>query len=160
MSDVAKGKVVITPKGDYNSSATYVFLDIVLYNGSSWVWINENSGSGITPSDSATTYWYKLAQGMADYVEVSEYPTASNVTMNKIYHKLGTAELKVTVLVGTDYEWQAFGGGADDEVTEALLNFMNRMTEGVVEAPLYAGDTVISTSAGDVLVTAQNIGGM
>lgn len=55
MSSVA-GKVLIIPKGDYDSSETYEVLDQVLYNGLPY--IAKQTTTGNAPTN--TTYWAKL----------------------------------------------------------------------------------------------------
>lgn len=53
------GKVALTPKGNYDATATYTYLDFVLYNGSSYV--AKETVSGILPTDN--TKWQMLAAG-------------------------------------------------------------------------------------------------
>lgn len=53
------GKVVITPKGEYVPGESYVRLDCVYYNGSSWLALQPSTG--IEPEEGA--YWTLLAQG-------------------------------------------------------------------------------------------------
>ncbi len=60
------GKVMITPKGEYNSSKTYEILDAVSYNGSSYVSkINDNTSVPISDD------WQLLAQ-KGDVYDVTE----------------------------------------------------------------------------------------
>lgn len=47
------GKVLLTPKGDYNASTTYSILDWVRYNGA--VYVAKQTTTGNLPTD--TTYW-------------------------------------------------------------------------------------------------------
>lgn len=51
------GKVATTPKGEYNSATTYLRLDVVLYNGSSYVCLKESVGN--LPTN--TEYWQLMA---------------------------------------------------------------------------------------------------
>lgn len=63
------GTVAMTPKGEYDSSAYYERLDIVIYNGSSYVAIQSTNGN--LPTN--TTYWQLLAQkGAKTYNTVAE----------------------------------------------------------------------------------------
>lgn len=56
------GKVLLTPKGNYNGSTAYEILDVVTYNGSSYV--AKQSTTGNAPTDGQTnTYWQLLAYG-------------------------------------------------------------------------------------------------
>jgi len=51
------GKVATTPKGEYSGSTKYLKLDVVLYNGSSYVCLKESTGN--LPTD--TEYWQLMA---------------------------------------------------------------------------------------------------
>lgn len=51
------GKVATTPKGEYNNATTYLRLDVVTYNGSSYVCLQESVGN--LPTN--TTYWQLMA---------------------------------------------------------------------------------------------------
>lgn len=53
------GKVAITPQKDYNKSTTYEWLDVVTYDGASYMCISEDSCTGIVPTN--TEYWQLLA---------------------------------------------------------------------------------------------------
>ena len=52
------GRILIMPKGNYDASAQYEMLDLVYYNGASW--IAKKNVSGIVPSES--DYWQKMAE--------------------------------------------------------------------------------------------------
>ncbi len=54
------GKVVITPKGPWTAPANYVKLDCVLYNGSTWLALQNSTG--VTPVEGS--YWTMMAQGI------------------------------------------------------------------------------------------------
>lgn len=55
------GKIGMTPKGTYNASTAYEKLDVVSYNGSSYVALD--NCTGIAPTN--TSKWMILAQGNA-----------------------------------------------------------------------------------------------
>ena len=65
---VSAGRVLLMPKGDYNSGTTYSLLDLVSYNGSSYIAKGETTGN--LPTN--TTYWQLNAYG----------GTAANVSAN------------------------------------------------------------------------------
>ena len=52
------GRVAMVPKGEWASATAYTRLDVVLYNGSSWVAIADSTGQ--TP-DIGSTYWQLLS---------------------------------------------------------------------------------------------------
>lgn len=54
------GRVAMVPKGEWASATAYTRLDVVLYNGSSWVAIADSTGQ--VPAE-GSTYWQMLAQG-------------------------------------------------------------------------------------------------
>lgn len=80
------GKVMITHKGTYNSQVSYERLDVVIYNGSSYVSKTDNNTS--SPSDTSawallayspvkgTDYWTQ--QELADFVQKTNDETISN----------------------------------------------------------------------------------
>lgn len=53
------GRFILNPRGNYSSSATYSKLDVVLYNGSSYI-AKSDSITNKVPTN--TTYWQLLAQ--------------------------------------------------------------------------------------------------
>ncbi len=52
------GRILIMPKGNYDSSATYEMLDMVHYNGTSW--LAKKTVSNIEPSAANNEYWHNL----------------------------------------------------------------------------------------------------
>ena len=56
------GKVATTPRGEYNANTTYLKLDVVTYNGSSYVALKESTGN--LPTN--TTYWQLMASKGSD----------------------------------------------------------------------------------------------
>lgn len=56
---ISAGRVLLMPKGEYNAIATYTLLDIVSYQGSSY--IAKGTTTGNLPTD--TTYWQLSAYG-------------------------------------------------------------------------------------------------
>ena len=52
------GRILIIPKGNYDSSVTYEMLDMVLHNGTSW--LAKKTVVGIEPSEINIEYWHKI----------------------------------------------------------------------------------------------------
>lgn len=52
------GRILIMPKGNYDSSVTYEMLDLVKHNGTSW--IAKKTSVGIEPSEANSEYWQNL----------------------------------------------------------------------------------------------------
>lgn len=52
------GRILILPKGDYDASATYEMLDLVFYNGTSW--IAKKTVAGIEPNRTNGEYWQSV----------------------------------------------------------------------------------------------------
>ena len=52
------GRILIMPKGNYDSSVTYEMLDMVGYNGKTW--LAKKTVMGIEPSESNSEYWHDM----------------------------------------------------------------------------------------------------
>lgn len=52
------GRILIMPKGTWNAETEYEMLDLVYYNGTSW--LGKKTSVGIEPSDANAEYWQKL----------------------------------------------------------------------------------------------------
>lgn len=52
------GRILIMPKGNYDSSATYEMLDMVSYNGTTW--LAKKTVSNIEPSAANSEYWHNM----------------------------------------------------------------------------------------------------
>jgi hypothetical protein len=53
------GRILIMPKGDYDTSVTYEALDLVHHNGTAW--LAKKSVTGIEPSNANGEHWFKFA---------------------------------------------------------------------------------------------------
>ena len=56
------GRILIMPKGNYDSSTTYEMLDLVFSGGASWV--AKKTVTGIEPSDAASEHWMKMCESV------------------------------------------------------------------------------------------------
>lgn len=54
------GRILIIPKGDYDSTVTYEMLDLVRHNNASWISKKENKG--VEPSESNSDTWQVMAK--------------------------------------------------------------------------------------------------
>lgn len=80
------GTVAMTPKGEYDSSAYYEKLNVVTYNGSSYVAIQNTHGN--LPTN--TTYWQLLAQkGAKTYDNVVEMKADTDLKNGMTARTLG-----------------------------------------------------------------------
>jgi hypothetical protein len=52
------GRILIMPKGYYDSSITYEMLDLVSHNGKTW--LAKKTVSGIEPSETNSEYWMDM----------------------------------------------------------------------------------------------------
>jgi hypothetical protein len=52
------GRILIMPKGNYDASVTYEMLDLVYYNGKSW--LAKKTTIGIEPSKSNSEFWHDM----------------------------------------------------------------------------------------------------
>jgi hypothetical protein len=52
------GRILILPKGEWNSETEYEMLDLVSHNGTSW--LAKKDVVGIEPSEANSEYWHSL----------------------------------------------------------------------------------------------------
>lgn len=52
------GRILIMPKGNYDANTEYEMLDLVYYNGGSW--IARQTVKGIEPNDANITHWQRM----------------------------------------------------------------------------------------------------
>ena len=78
------GRVGYVWKGTYKQATTYRKYDNVLYNGSSYIYINDTPSSGKVPTND--TYWNCIAHagtggGVEDYPDLNDKPKINGVTL-------------------------------------------------------------------------------
>jgi len=133
------GKLRFDFKGAYAGGTTYERNDVVIYNGSAYVYKNASATAGNVPTN--TTYWDKMSQG----INIAGGDSGKLLTNN-----------------GTDYQWTA-----TPEVT--TLTTVADLTvgdqafvgsgAGAFAATLTNAKAVIKTSATDYAQVAfQNVG--
>lgn len=61
------GRILIMPKGNFDSSVTYEMLDLVYHNGTAW--IAKKPVVGIEPNDVNSEHWHKLCESV-DLTEI------------------------------------------------------------------------------------------
>lgn len=52
------GRILIIPRGTYDAKTTYEILDLVSYNGTSW--LAKKTAIGIEPNNTNNEYWHKM----------------------------------------------------------------------------------------------------
>lgn len=57
------GRILIMPKGDYDSTITYEMLDLVKHNGTSW--LAKKESTGIEPTIENAEYWQNMFEAEA-----------------------------------------------------------------------------------------------
>lgn len=71
------GRILIMPKGNYDSTLTYEMLDLVKHNGTSW--LAKKTSVGIEPSKANSEYW----QDVFDANSIEESITRLEENLNK-----------------------------------------------------------------------------
>lgn len=77
------GRVLMIPKGDYDATATYTMLDVVSYQGKSYV--AKQTTTGNAPTN--TTYWQLMidAQGHTIKDSTTTFPNRANLVFDGFY---------------------------------------------------------------------------
>ena len=69
------GKILIMPKGDYDSTKTYQILDLVKHGGTSWL-AKQEVPVGIAPTNANAEYWQNMFEPEAFIESVIEAKVA------------------------------------------------------------------------------------
>ena len=75
------GKILIMPKGDYDSTKTYEILDLVKHGGTSWL-AKKSVPVGIAPTNENVEYWQNIFEPEAFIESVIEAKVAEYMARN------------------------------------------------------------------------------
>ena len=109
------GRILLMHKGEYQASVTYEMLDMVSYDGVTWV--AKKTCIGITPSSSNSEYWFAMVGVSSEDFEsfknevlssvestisesISESEEATQVKINAVDSKVTTVDSRVTTVDG------------------------------------------------------------
>lgn len=84
MAQYDLGKVTLTPRGNFDSTATYNYLDLVVHQGSSYVCVVKQSISGSIPSYDNSD-WQLIAESF--YIAYT-MPTAAEIEAKSLTGKI------------------------------------------------------------------------
>ena len=91
------GRILIMPKGNYDSSATYEMLDMVHYNGTSW-WAKKTV-SNIEPSAANSEHWHNMFNlDIANNLTTTEEGKALDARQGKLLNEK-IEDLKSTAML-------------------------------------------------------------
>lgn len=147
------GRVLLLPKGTWTAGTSYVPLDYVLYNGSSYVCKTATNGS--TNPESDTSHWQKLTQGLTS-TELSEVQSVvgdvADLKTDKINHT--DALSKEEIAASTDLTGKVPSAAAFSQLNSDLGNIIliQKVTSTIHEVSGWGG-----TYGADI--TAPNING-
>ena len=135
---ISAGRVLLMPKGDYSPTEPYTLLDVVAYQGASYV--AKGSTTGNLPTD--TTYWQLLASGgdtanlAKNFAEVESTATATAkheigdifVDKDSIFvEATATIYVNDTIAIGTNCKKTTV-----EELIAAIKAYIDEMCESVV----------------------------
>lgn len=72
------GRILIMPKGNYDSTLTYEMLDLVKHNGTSW--LAKKTSVGIEPNETNSEYW----QNMFDFQDTTSRKMACTELIDNV----------------------------------------------------------------------------
>ena len=143
------GKILIMPKGEWDSSASYKILDLVTHNNVAW--LAKKTVTGIEPGEETEEYWFKFVDAveMQDkkVAELEGEITSLKDNVSKVQENLG--ELKLSYVDGTYYV--QYG---EDEATKKALGEGEIDKELLLEALAYSGLGLTRDSTAEEIYSA------
>lgn len=82
------GRILIIPRGQYNANEVYEMLDLVNYNGTSW--LAKKHSCGIFPSTESSEYWFDFIG-----INTNAISVANNLTTTEEGYALDARQGKV-----------------------------------------------------------------
>ena len=156
------GKVGVVPKGEYNNATSYQRLDIVTYNGQSY--ISKANTTGNLPTD--TTYWQLLAQKGSDgqdgedgYTPVKGtdyYTTAEKTEMEADVKQAVENDIAVTLSNKqnkTDNSLQTI-----NKSIVSAINEVNNVAKGANQSLSYSNYSAMITAFNALANNVYNVG--
>ena len=133
------GRVLILPKGDYDSTKEYEMLDLVFHGGTSW--LAKKSSVGVEPSDANNEYWFKMCQ---------------SVDLSEIIMRIAALEsqmLGAISLDDIDLSGYATKLELNDYATKTEMNSINTSLDGRLDVV----EPMVTTLISDVNTAKTNI---
>jgi len=149
MATTNLGRVAIVPKGTWNASTTYKKLDLVTFEGSSYIALQNNSNKPV----SNTTYWQKIAQkgdqGIQG-IQGIQGETGNGIASIELTNTSGAVKTyTITYTNGNTTTFQVTDGEVTNEVLAEELEayalndgYYEEMTVGAAENLTGRGDGV------------------
>lgn len=155
------GRVLIVPKGDYNSATVYDVLDLVKHNNRPWLCKKPNT-VGIEPTDNNSSYWQLLIDiSIADADTLDGYHAVDFAFADDLTDAFATTEVTFAV-----DQWQGDAAPYTQTVTlEAMTATMSPIpffiddgiseTESKAKQKAYACITYFDSDTGTITATCQ-----
>ena len=140
MATTNLGRVAIVPKGTWNAATTYKKLDLVTFEGSSYIALQNNSNKPV----SNTTYWQKIAQkgdqGIQG-IQGIQGETGNGIASIELTNTSGAVKTyTITYTNGNTTTFQVTDGEVTNEVLAEVLEayalrdgYYEEMTVGAAE---------------------------
>lgn len=162
------GRILIMPKGAYDASVTYQILDLVSYNGTSW--LAKKTNVGITPSEENSEYWHNMFDlEIANNLTTEAAGKALDAAQGKKLADMFTNLIKIATLESVEIASLAAQEGTEvsfefpviSGYTQMMLIYRsNDTSEAIVPytaTQIYGGSGTVKlgvTNAGQAAVTA------
>ena len=108
------GRVLMVPKGDYDATETYTMLDVVSYQGKSYV--AKQTTTGNAPTN--TTYWQLMvdAQGHTIKDSTTTFPSRANLVFDGFYVEDDSANNATIIHKNEPIPLVSWSTGTDAEI--------------------------------------------
>lgn len=147
------GRVLLMPKGAYDASVTYEMLDMVSYDGVTWV--AKKTCAGIVPSADTSEYWFAMVGVSSDDFETFKNEVLDSVEASiseaiseseeATESKINAVDSRVTTVNNSLSKYVPLAGGNMTGTLKAVNPSLN--VEGVRNITAGTTDLTAGTSA-------------
>lgn len=164
MSAIA-GRVLLMPKGDYNSASTYNSLDWVRYNNAAWVCTTDNTTN--VPPSMSTPEWTLLAadSAMSNLGDLNDVSISSEIDGQYLGCVIDTSQTPPVITwenvsAATTYSALGIAPISGSGVADALTNYYTKSEIGLDKVLKYGGTKTGAelTASPNPLLVATNEG--
>lgn len=151
------GRVLIMPKGDFNSQSTYSMLDFVLYNGKSYVC--KKTSTGNLPTN--TEYWQLMLDSAGSLADLSDVdllnPQNGDLIVYNATRGIWVNDVATSISITTPPDQTVYTVGDSLDLTGIVVTatYVSGITKDVTQYSVFTppNNTVLTSSNTQITAT-------